>query len=175
MAPVRAGQHPLRTPLPELARAEPGQEGRSAAISPSAGPAAEPTLVRTFAAMMAREVRVLRRKLKLTVARVVMQPLLFVFVFTYVLPKTGRGSFAGHGGITFATILVPGLVASTMLIQGITAVSIPLLAELSWERTIEDRVLAPLPVRMLALQKIMAGAMQALFCCSSTPAAKPRT
>jgi ABC-type multidrug transport system permease subunit len=126
-------------------------------------PGPTPTLARTFAAMMAREIRVLRRKLRSTVSRVVMQPLLFVFVFTYVLPKTDSGLTAGHGDTTFATILVPGLVASTLLIQGILSVSIPLIAELSWERTIEDRVLAPVRIWVLAVQKITAGAAQALI------------
>src|SRR5215467_13067054 len=80
-------------------------------------PTPQPTLVRTFAAMMAREFRVLRRNAVGTFLRTVMQPLLFVFVFTYVLPKIGggfavAGSSAAAGGINFATILVPGLMAS---------------------------------------------------------------
>jgi ABC-2 type transport system permease protein len=35
--------------------------------------------------------------------------------------------------------------------------------EFSWQRTIEDRALAPVPIRVLAIQKIIAGAVQAFI------------
>src|SRR6201987_2256976 len=54
-------------------------------------PVPHPTLVKTFAAMMAREFRVLGRNAPSTFIRAVMQPLLFAFVFAYVLPKIGSG------------------------------------------------------------------------------------
>jgi ABC-type multidrug transport system permease subunit len=131
-------------------------------------PVPHPTLAKTFAAMMAREFRVLRRNAIATFTRSVMQPLLFVFVFTYVMPKIGGGFMlggagAGHGGITFSTILLPGLMASMLLMQGIMAVTFPLVMEFSWQRTIEDRALAPVPIQVLALQKIIAGAAQAFI------------
>jgi ABC-2 type transport system permease protein len=132
-------------------------------------PTPQPTMVKTFAAMMAREFRVLRRNAVGTFLRAVMQPLLFVFVFTYVLPKIGGGlafggaSSAAASGINFATILVPGLMASMLLMQGIMAVTFPLVMEFSWQRTIEDRALAPVPINVLAVQKISAGAVQAFL------------
>ncbi len=126
----------------------------------------EPSQLGTFAAMMARELRVIRRSFVATFTRVVMQPLLFVFVFAYVMPKIGQGSgpfTAASGAATFSTILVPGMVASALLMQGVIAVTFPLISELSWERTIEDRILAPLPVPLLGLQKIASGTLQALI------------
>ena len=68
-----------------------------------------PTLWKTFAAMMAREFRVLGRNAPSTFIRAVMQPLLFAFVFAYVLPKIGSGFSTGaaggaDGGVTFSTI-----------------------------------------------------------------------
>jgi ABC-2 type transport system permease protein len=132
-------------------------------------PTPRPTMPKTFAAMMAREFRVLRRNAIGTFLRAVMQPLLFVFVFTYVLPKIGGGlafggaSGAAAGGVNFATILVPGLMASMLLMQGIMAVTFPLVMEFSWQRTIEDRALAPVPINVLAAQKITAGAVQAFI------------
>jgi ABC-2 type transport system permease protein len=137
-------------------------------------PEPRPTLLRTFAAMMAREFRVLRRNAIATFTRAVMQPLLFVFVFAYVFPKIGGGfnlggaAAAGAGaaaqsGVNFATILVPGLMASMLLMQGIMAVTFPLVMEFSWQRTIEDRALAPVPIRVLAIQKITAGAVQSFI------------
>jgi ABC-2 type transport system permease protein len=131
-------------------------------------PTPRPTLLRTFNAMMAREFRVLRRNAIATFTRAVMQPLLFVFVFAYVFPKIGGGFNLGGGaaeagGVNFATILVPGLMASMLLMQGIMAVTFPLVMEFSWQRTIEDRALAPVPISVLAIQKITAGAVQSFI------------
>src|SRR6516162_7777739 len=124
--------------------------------------------------MMAREFRVLRRNAIATFTRAVMQPLLFVFVFAYVFPKIGGGFMLGGtaaagagaaaaGGVNFATILVPGLMASMLLMQGIMAVTFPLVMEFSWQRTIEDRALAPVPIQVLGVQKISAGAVQSFL------------
>lgn len=130
-------------------------------------PTPRPTLLRTFNAMMAREFRVLRRNAIATFTRAVMQPLLFVFVFAYVFPKIGGGfnlgGAAAAGSVNFATILVPGLMASMLLMQGIMAVTFPLVMEFSWQRTIEDRALAPVPISVLAIQKISAGAVQSFL------------
>ena len=137
-------------------------------------PVPRPTLLKTFNAMMAREFRVLRRNAISLFTRAVMQPLLFVFVFAYVFPKIGGGFMLGGGAaaasragavgsINFATILVPGLMASMLLMQGIMAVTFPLVMEFSWQRTIEDRALAPVPIRVLAIQKIVAGAVQSFI------------
>ncbi len=136
-------------------------------------PVPRPTLIKTFNAMMAREFRVLRRNSISLFTRAVMQPLLFVFVFAYVFPKIGGGFMLGAGAaasrtgaagsINFATILVPGLMASMLLMQGIMAVTFPLVMEFSWQRTIEDRALAPVPIRVLAIQKIVAGAVQSFI------------
>jgi ABC-2 type transport system permease protein len=126
-------------------------------------PVPHPTLVKTFGAMMAREFRVLGRNAPSTFIRAVMQPLLFAFVFAYVLPKIGSG-FGGAGtGVSFATILVPGLMGSMFLMQGMFGTTMPLVMEFSWQRTIEDRALAPVPIRVLAIQKITAGAIQAII------------
>jgi ABC-type multidrug transport system permease subunit len=144
-------------------------------------PVPAPTLPKTFGAMMAREFRVLRRNAVSTFMRSVMQPLLFVFVFSYVFPKigsgfsmggavaSGAGSAAAAGasasasGVSFSTILLPGLMASMFLMQGMFGTTMPLVMEFSWQRTIEDRALAPVPIAVLGLQKITAGAIQAFI------------
>ena len=131
-------------------------------------PVPQPTLLKTFGAMMAREFRVLGRNAPSTFIRAVMQPLLFAFVFAYVLPKIGSGfSSAGAGarasGVTFSTVLVPGLMGSMFLMQGMFGTTMPLVMEFSWQRTIEDRALAPVPIRVLAIQKITAGAIQSFI------------
>ena len=84
---------------------------------------------------------------------------------TCVRSVTTAGAVAGaHGsGVTFSTILVPGLMGSMFLMQGMFGTTMPLVMEFSWQRTIEDRALAPVPIRVLAIQKITAGAIQAFI------------
>jgi len=111
----------------------------------------------TFRALMERDFKVLTREFVPFLARTAIQPFLFVFVFAYVLPKTGQG------GRNFGDILVPGLIASAIVLQGIQAVAIPLVTEFSQTKEIEDRVMAPLPVWGVAVQKIVFAQMQALI------------
>ena len=120
-------------------------------------------LAATFAALLARDLRVLRRQFGQFLIRTIMQPLLFVFVFAYVFPKIGQGFRGSANGVSFTTVLVPGLIAVAINFQGIQAVALPLVQEFSFSKEIEDRVLAPIPVWMVGLEKIVAGAFQSLL------------
>lgn len=139
-------------------------------MSAAAGPLAAPPRsgrpaewLGTFLALLARDVRVLRRQFGQFLTRTIMQPLLFVFVFAYVFPKIGQGFRGGSGGTSFTTVLVPGLIAVAINFQGIQAVALPLVQEFSFSKEIEDRVLAPVPVWMVGLEKIVAGALQSMM------------
>jgi ABC-2 type transport system permease protein len=127
----------------------------------------EPGRLRAYSAavwgMMLRDLQVLRRNLLPFVTRTVMNPLLFVFIFAYVMPKIGQGVQTGSAGITYATVIVPGLVAVGMVFQGISAVALPLSMELGATREIEDRVLAPLPVELVAIEKLLFGGLQGIL------------
>lgn len=123
---------------------------------------------RAFLALLGRDLAVLRKELWLFLSRTVMQPVLLLFVFTYVFPKIGQG--IGATGTTdavsaelFSTLLVGGVVASAMIFQGIQAVALPMVQDFGFTREIEDRVLAPIPVEGVALQKVASGAIQALL------------
>jgi ABC-2 type transport system permease protein len=116
-----------------------------------------------FRAMLLRDVAVLRSNLYSFILRTVMQPLLFVFVFTYVFPKIGQGIGGAQGQATFSSLLVPGVVAIACIFQGIQAVMLPLVQEFGYTREIEDRVMAPLPVWGVAVEKLIAGALQGLL------------
>jgi ABC-2 type transport system permease protein len=123
----------------------------------------------TLVALLQRDARVIRREWVSFVVRLIMQPFLFIFVFTYVLPKVGAGASpvgaaaAGATAFTFATVLVPGLVAVSINFQGVQAVALPLVREFSFSKEIEDRVLAPIPVWGVGLAKIASGACQAML------------
>ena len=120
-----------------------------------------PPARKAFAALLMRDLAVLRKSIAVFALRTVMQPLLFVFVFTYVFPKIGQGvGGTGSGATTFSSLLVPGVVAIACIFQGIQAVALPLVQEFGYTREIEDRVMAPLPVEAVALEKVVSGALQ---------------
>ncbi|MEV5576833.1 ABC transporter permease [Spirillospora sp. NPDC052269] len=123
-------------------------------------PDTRPRAVWTFLAVMARDVRVLRRNFVMSAVRILVQPLMFVFVFAYVMPKVGGGAVGA--GPTLSTVMVPGLVGSSMILQAMAAVTFPLVMELSGPGSIEDRALAPLSVPLLGLQKIVSAAVEGL-------------
>jgi ABC-2 type transport system permease protein len=125
-----------------------------------------PSSSRVLFALYSRDIWVLRKDLGQFFIRVVMQPLLFTFVFAYVFPKIGQGIGPTHhaaGTPSFATVLVPGLIAVAINFQGIQAVALPLVQEFSYSKEIEDRVLAPAPVWTVGLAKILSGATQSVL------------
>ena len=60
-------------------------------------------------------------------------------------------------------MIAPGLVAVAIFFQGIAAVALPLATELGGTREIEDRVMAPLPVSMVALEKVVWSSLQSII------------
>jgi ABC-2 type transport system permease protein len=119
-----------------------------------------------FGALLLRDLVVLRKNLRSFVPRTIIQPLLLCFVFLYVFPTIGTGVGGGGGGASesdFATILVAGVVGLSIMFQGIQAVALPMVQEFGYTKEIEDRVLAPLPVAFVALEKVVFGALQGLL------------
>jgi ABC-2 type transport system permease protein len=86
-----------------------------------------------------------------------------VFVFLYVFPRIGQGVGGGAGPVAeshFATVLVPGVVAISIMFQGIQAVALQMSTEFGYTREIEDRVQAPCPIWLVAVAKVLSGAAQ---------------
>ncbi len=123
---------------------------------------AHPTAFAGFKALLLRDLRVLRRDWIAFLVGSLMQPLLLVFVLAYVLPKVGLAVGGEAQAGEFSTLLVPGVVGLSMFMQGLQAVTIRLAIEFGYTREIEDRVMAPLPVWAVAVEKVVAGALQAL-------------
>lgn len=118
----------------------------------------------SFRALLARDLTVLRKEFAMFLGRTVMQPLLLLFVFTYVFPRIGQAvGGTGDRAEDFSTLLMGGAMASSMIFQGIQAVALPLVQDFGYTREIEDRVLAPLPVELIAVQKVISGAVQGLL------------
>jgi ABC-2 type transport system permease protein len=117
-----------------------------------------------FVALLVRDIVVLRKTLREFIPRTILQPLLLVFVFTYVFPKIGQGiGGKGAGAGEFSTLLVAGVVSLSILFQGIQSVALPMVQEFGYTREIEDRVLAPMPVWLVAMEKVAAGMFNGLF------------
>ena len=116
-----------------------------------------------FRSLILRDLVVLRKTLKEFIPRTILQPFLLVFVFTYVFPKIGQGVGGTAQASSFSTLLVAGVVGLAILFQGIQSVSLPMVQEFGYTREIEDRVLAPMPVWLVAIQKAMWGALSGLI------------
>jgi ABC-2 type transport system permease protein len=132
---------------------------------PDPGPWVAPTATTssTFVALLRRDAHVLRKNLREFVPRTVLQPLMLVFVFTYVFPKIGSAVGGSTGAADFSTLLVAGVLGSVVLFQGIQAVALPMVQEFGYTREIEDRVLAPMRIELVAIEKIVAGALQCMI------------
>jgi len=111
---------------------------------------------KTFLAMLARDAHVARRNFIPLLLQVMLQPMLFVFVFGKVMIASGMMPVA------YKSLLLPGIMAISMFMSGIQAVAMPLIAEFQFTREIEDRLLAPMDTYWLAVEKIFAGMVQSL-------------
>ena len=118
--------------------------------------------MRSFLGLFARDLRVLTREIMPFLLRVGMQPLLFLFVFTFILPRMGGGNPMATGGTDFGTVILPGLMAVAIMFSGIAAVALPLSSEFGITREIDDRVMCPLPLWAVALEKVCFSAMQSI-------------
>jgi ABC-2 type transport system permease protein len=122
---------------------------------------------RAFAGLFVRDLHVLRREFLPFVIRVCMNPLLFLFVFTYVIPHMDAGTAMNPTGAmsggAFSTVLLPGLMAVAIMFSGIAAVALPLAQEFGITREIDDRVMCPLPVPAVAIEKICFSAVQSVI------------
>ncbi|HXN64634.1 MAG TPA: ABC transporter permease [Candidatus Acidoferrales bacterium] len=112
---------------------------------------------KAFLAMLARDAHVARRNLIPLFFQTFLQPLLFVFIFGRVMVGSGYLPAA------YKSLLLPGIMAISMVFTGIWAVAMPLIAEFQFTREIEDRLLAPVNLSWVAVEKVVAGLIQALI------------
>jgi len=109
-----------------------------------------------FIALLRRDMRVARRELPFFLLRTTLQPLMFVVVFGYLLPRMG---FMGRG---YTTALLPGVLAISLTFSSIQSVALPMVQDFGWTKEIEDRLLAPVPIVLVAAEKIVAGVLQGI-------------
>jgi ABC-2 type transport system permease protein len=110
-----------------------------------------------FFAMLSRDGRVARRNFLPLLLQNLVQPMLFVFVFGRVMTTSGMMPEA------YKSLLLPGIIAISMLLSGLQAVAFPMIADFQFTREIEDRLLAPMEIEWVAIEKVVAGSIQALI------------
>src|SRR6266508_1138393 len=111
----------------------------------------------TFIALLHRDLRVARRELVSFLLRVALNPLMFTFIFGFVMPRMGiiqRG---------YTDMLLPGILGLSMTLSSMQAVSLPLVIDFGWSKEIEDRLLAPISIVGVGIEKIIVGILQAII------------
>ena len=111
---------------------------------------------KAFLAMLARDAHVARRNFVALLFQTFLQPLMFVFIFGRVMVGSG------YMPQSYKSLLLPGIMAICMVGTGIWAVAMPVISEFQFTREIEDRLLAPMDISWLAVEKVVAGTLQAL-------------
>ena len=111
----------------------------------------------TFLALLGRDAWVtVRHDFVAFLAQALLQPLFFLFVFGRVLPEIGAAQGA------YGTQLLPGIMGLTLVLTSLQNTALPLVIEFSFTKEIEDRLLAPLPVWMVGIQKLVIAALRGL-------------
>jgi ABC-2 type transport system permease protein len=112
--------------------------------------------LKTFLALLHRDWRVARRNFVPLLVQTLLQPMLLVFVFGRVLTTSG------YMPLQYKSLLLPGIMALSMLLSGIQAVAMPTIGEFQFTREIEDRLLSPIEIEWVGVEKIVSGMIQAL-------------
>jgi ABC-2 type transport system permease protein len=111
---------------------------------------------KTFLALLSRDAHVARRNVLQVLLQTFLQPMMFVFIFGRVMVSSG------YMPTSYKSLLLPGIMAISMIFTGVWAVAMPLIAEFQFTHEIEDRLLAPINNDWLAIEKVLFGAAQAI-------------
>ncbi len=110
-----------------------------------------------FWAIVSRDLLVTRREFVVFLVQTLVQPLFYIFVFGKVLSAIGSAN-AG-----FSTLLLPGVVALTTFITALQGTAIELGRDLGFTHEIEDRLLAPIPIALVSIEKVMLATLRGLI------------
>jgi len=125
-------------------------------VKPVTSAPAPVSRVRVFLALLRRDARVMWRELPSFLIRTTLQPLLFTIVFGFLLPSMGL--VQGF----YVSALLPGILAISVSLACLQAVALPMVVEFGLGGEIEDRLLAPVPIELIAHEKVVVGIMQGI-------------
>ncbi len=123
---------------------------------PATAQPARPNVARAFTALLWRDVFVTGREFVTFLLQVVLQPVFLLFVFGKVLVDLGFTAGA------YSDVLLPGVVALAAFLTALQNTAFPLVIDFSFTKEIEDRLLAPLPTALVAVEKIVFATLRAL-------------
>jgi len=112
---------------------------------------------KTFFALLARDAHVARRNFIPLLLQTFLQPMMFVFIFGRVMVSSG------YMPVAYKSLLLPGIMAISMVFTGVWSVAMPLITEFQFTREIEDRLLAPIEISWLAIEKVVFGTLQSII------------
>jgi ABC-2 type transport system permease protein len=118
---------------------------------------ARPQVARAFRALLWRDVFVTGRELVPFLLQVVLQPVFLLFVFGKVLVELGFATSQ------YSDVLLPGVIALAAFLTALQNTAFPLVIDFSFTKEIEDRLLAPLPTHLVAVEKIVFSLLRALI------------
>jgi ABC-2 type transport system permease protein len=108
-----------------------------------------------FLALLHRDLTVAARQAPFLLLATLTQPILVILVFGNLLPRLGLVS------ATLGIVMVPGLMAISILMAGVQGVLMPLVQDFSGTREVDERLLAPISVLGVTVGRIVAGAVHA--------------
>ena len=103
-----------------------------------------------------RDVVVTARGLIPFLIQAMIMPLSFLIVFGRILPGVGLTQQ------TYAALLLPGVVAISIFMTSLQGISVSLMVDLDSNREIDDRLLAPITVSLVAVVKIIYASLRSL-------------
>ena len=108
-----------------------------------------------FLALLRRDLQVASRQAPFLLIGTLTQPILVILVFGNILPQLGLVSK------TLGTVMLPGLMGIAILMAGVQGVLMPLVQDFSGTREVDERLLSPISVLGVTVERIVAGAVHA--------------
>ncbi len=128
---------------------------------PTATPPARPERAgvtgKAFLAILWRDLFVGGKEFWILLLQVALTPLFMLFIFAKVL--TG----AGYVTPGYGHLLLAGNIALASFLTALQSISFPLVMEFGWTKEIEDRLLAPLPVDLVAVEKMVVATLRGVL------------
>ena len=120
-------------------------------------PPADVSAGQVFLAVLSRDIHVTGKEIYAFLAQTLIQPFFFLFIFAKVL---GGAGFVSQ---SYGQIMLPGLLALNAFFGALQAVTLPLVFDFAWTREIDDRLLAPIPIPLVGVEKIVFGGLRGLL------------
>lgn len=111
---------------------------------------------RVFTAILLRDMTVARRELPYFLLRTTLQPIMFVVIFGFLMPKMGIVA-ANYTGL-----MLPGILALSLTLSSVQSVSLPMVQDFGFTKEIEDRLLSPISHELVAVEKMVSGVLQGI-------------